>query len=224
LRHFSLQARAGEVIGLAGLEGSGQRLALQVCAGLRRPLSGQIRLRGEDVTGRPYRCFLDRGVAYAPAGRLEEALLPGMTLAEHVALAEPAPTLLVDWRAALERTHRRLHEYDILGTPVTRVEELSGGNQQRTVLALLPSQAPLLLMEHPVRGLDLGSCECVWRLLEGRTRQGAAVVFATSDLDELFDRSDRILVFFAGRVSPPLDSRHATPQLIGELMGGKGFE
>ena len=223
VKDLSLQVRAGEVIGLAGLEGSGQRLVLQACAGLRRPQAGRISLGGRDFTGRPYSRFLDAGVAYMPAGRLEEGLIPGMTLTEHVALASRSRAFLVDWKAAGQTTAERIRQYNIVGTPASPVESLSGGNQQRTLLGLLPPYLQVLLMEHPTRGLDIESTEYIWQQLQQRTQQGTAILFASADLDELLDRSDRLLVFFAGRVKE-LDARTTSVQQLGEWIGGKGFD
>jgi ABC-type uncharacterized transport system ATPase subunit len=111
----------------------------------------------------------------------------------------------------------------VKANPSTCVEELSGGNQQRTLLALIPPHPRLVLMEHPTRGLDVESTESIWRVLLDWTRSGTAIVFASSDLDELLDRSDRIWIFFGGRVRT-LDARHTTVEQLGEAIGGKGFE
>jgi simple sugar transport system ATP-binding protein len=223
VKNLTLSVQAGEVIGLAGLEGSGQRLVLQACAGLLHPTAGRIRIDGKDVTGQLYHRFLKAGVAYMPAGRLEEGLIAGMTLTEHVALAERRQPFLVNWSAAAQTAAERIQEYNIKGRPTTSVEELSGGNQQRTLLGLLPPHLKLLLMEHPTRGLDIESTEYIWGLLLNRTRLGTAVIFASSDLDELLDRSDRILVFFCGRVRA-LETRQTNVEQLGELIGGKGCE
>jgi simple sugar transport system ATP-binding protein len=223
VRGLSLEVRAGEVIGLAGLEGSGQRLVLQACAGLRRPDAGRVLLAGKDMTGRPYEHFLASGVAYMPAGRLEEGLIAGMTLTEHVALAGRDRAFLVDWKAAAEEAARRIQKFNIKGRPETPVEELSGGNQQRTLLGLLPPGLKVLLMEHPTRGLDLESTEYIWGLLQKRTEEGTAILFTSADLDELLDRSDRLLVFCAGRTQL-LEARRTSVQQLGERIGGKGFD
>jgi len=223
LANVSLQVRSGEVVGLAGLEGSGQRLLLHACVGLTPPVEGHVHVGGRDMSGRPYREFLAAGIAYLPAGRLDEGLIPGFTLTEHVALAERRSSLFVDWRAATRSAAQRIREFNILGTPHTDIQDLSGGNQQRALLALLPERITVLLMEHPTRGLDLESAEDIWGSLLERRMRGTAIVFSSSDLDELLERSDRILVFSGGRVAAPLDARRATVEQLGELIGGKGF-
>ena len=223
LEHVSLRVSAGEVVGLAGLEGSGQRLVLHGCAGLTPPIAGRVRVAGQDLTGRPYARFLDAGVAYVPAGRLGEGLVPGLTLAEHVAIAEPRRSVFVDRERAAASAARRIREFAVRGTPETDVRALSGGNQQRALLALLPDRLTLLLMEHPTRGLDLESTEEIWRRLLDRRAHGTAILFSSSDLDELLDRSDHIVVFSGGRVAPPIDARGATVEQLGRLIGGQGF-
>jgi len=103
------------------------------------------------------------------------------------------------------------------------VEELSGGNQQRTLLALLPPDLKLLLMEHPTRGLDAESTEYIWGLLLARAQQGTAILFSSADLDELVGRSDSIAVFFGGRVHL-MDARQENIGKLQESIGGVGFE
>ncbi len=223
VKSLSLEVRAGEVIGLAGLEGSGQHLVLKSCAGLLRPSVGHIRIATQEMTGRPYRDFIKAGVAYMPAGRLEEGLIAGMTLIEHAALIDENPRFFVDWAFAAKTAAQRIEAYNIKGQPGTLVEELSGGNQQRTLLALLPSQSKLLLMEHPTRGLDMESTEYIWKLLLNRTQQGTAILFISSDLDELLDRSDRILIFFEGKIRI-METCGTNLLQLGESIGGKGFE
>jgi simple sugar transport system ATP-binding protein len=175
------------------------------------------------MTGRSYLGFIEAGVAYMPAGRLEEGLIAGMTLIEHTALTDKTSHFFVDWHSAAKTAVQRIEAYNIKGQPGTLVEELSGGNQQRTLLALLPLQPRLLLMEHPTRGLDMESTECIWKLLLNRAQQGTAILFISSDLDELLDRSDRILIFFEGKVRP-LETCGTNLLQLGESIGGRGFE
>ncbi len=202
--HVSLTVRAGEVIGLAGLEGSGQRLMLQACVGLQKPSSGRVLLGGQDFTRRSYRDFLAAGVAYLPAGRIEEGLIRGLTLTEHYVLAQrDHQPFFIDWAAATNGIQKKINEFNIRGRPDTPVEALSGGNQQRALLSLLPPALKLLALEHPTRGLDIESAMWVWEQLLARRRSGTAILFISADLDELLERSDRIVVFSGGVMAPP---------------------
>ena len=214
----------GEVVGLAGMEGSGQSLFLSACAGLARPVAGRVRLAGRDVTGKPYHSFKRRGAAYLPASRLEQGLVPGLTLSEHFVLAEGSRRLFIDRRGAGVLAAERISTFNIKGSPSSPVESLSGGNQQRLLLALLRRSLALVLLEHPTRGLDIESTLYVWTKLKERCAKGAAIVFISSDLDELLQYSDRVLVFCAGRVSPPLAADRLSVTALGELIGGKGWK
>ena len=217
-----LTARAGEVIGLAGLEGSGQRPFLRACAGLVRPAAGRIRVGGRDLTAAHYRDFLAAGVHFLPAGRLEEGLIGGLTITEHFVLTDRGKRgITVDWPAAEADAARRIEDNLIVGRPGSTAGELSGGNQQRLLLAMMPPGLRLLLMEHPTRGLDLESADWVWRRLTERARQGTAIVFASADLDELLRYSDRILVFFAGKVLKEVEAAMVDGEELGYLIGGK---
>ena len=220
--NISLRVEAGEVISLAGLEGSGQRLMLRACAGLLRPASGHILLDRQEMTHQPYRKFLEAGVAYLPAGRLEEGLIPGLNLAEHFVLANrEQPSFFIDWPTARQYADRKIEEFNIVGSPNTLVESLSGGNQQRALLALLSPSLRLLLLEHPTRGLDVESAMWVWNQLLERRRQGTAILFTSADLDEIMERSDRILVFSGGVMSEPIHVDQTSCEQLGYLIGGK---
>jgi general nucleoside transport system ATP-binding protein len=221
MRDLTMSVRAGEVIGLAGLEGSGQRTLLRACAGLLRPDHGRIVVADQDLTGRPYRAFLESGVYFMSAGRLEEGLLSGLSISEHIALTADAGGFFVDWGTATREAERRISRFSIRGTPSTTADALSGGNQQRLLLALMPPGLRLLLMEHPTRGLDVESADWVWTQLLERRGQGTAIVFSSADLDELLRYSDRILVFFSGQVLKVLEARSTTGEELGRLIGGK---
>jgi len=216
-----LEVHAGEVIGLAGLLGSGQQAVLQACAGLLHPQGGRILVDGQDLTGQPYPRFAQRGVAYVPAGRLEEGLIPGLTLAEHFLLAEPPGSFVIDWQAAHRKAAARIQHFRIVGQPDTPVEALSGGNQQRMLLALLPPRLRLLLLEEPTRGLDVESTEWIWSQLLERRHEGTAILFTSADLDEIMGRSDRIMVFSGGRVTGILDAAETSVEQLGRLIGGQ---
>ena len=223
IRQVSLNICAGEVIGLAGMEGSGQALFMRSIAGLVRPTGGRVILRGKNLTGRSYHTFKRSGGAFLPAARLEEGLAPGLTLTEHFVLSEPSHGFFIDWEHSHQLARRRIADYNIRGTPTTRVEALSGGNQQRALLALLRDPLALLLLEHPTRGLDIESTIYIWSRLSERCRNGTSVLFISSDLEEILQYSSRVLVFFSGRVSPPLDTVCLTSERLGELIGGLGW-
>jgi simple sugar transport system ATP-binding protein len=220
---INVQVQAGEVVGLAGIEGSGQRLFMRACAGLDQPVAGEIWIAGARMDRQPYWKFLDGGVAYMPAGRLEEGLVPGLNLMEHFILAKRSREFFVNWNLAQERAEARIQEYSIRGTPASRVEALSGGNQQRALLALLQPDLRLLLLEHPTRGLDIESTLWVWSQLLERRRHKTAILFSSADLDEIFQYSDRILVFSGGRVAKALKAKETSVEQLGELIGGKGL-
>lgn len=223
IQHVNLQACQGEVIGLAGMEGSGQLTLLRVCAGLIRPVSGKILLKGENLTGKNYHSFLRRGVAYLPASRMEEGLIPGLSLTEHFILSEESRGIFIDWESSRGVTKQRISEFNIRGTPTTTVDDLSGGNQQRALLALLKTPLSLILMEHPTRGLDVESSIWIWSKLKERCKQGTSIIFISADLEETLHYSDRIFVFFAGKVSKSLDASQTTVDQLGQLIGGKGW-
>jgi len=220
LSGLDFEVRQGEVVGLAGMEGSGQSLLLRGCAGLVPTTAGKVRISGIDLTGKPYRQYRKRGVAYVPAARLEEGLVPGLTLSDHFLLTQKTSGFLIRREEGRRVASQRIAEFNIKGAPHDNVESLSGGNQQRALLALVEPQAKLLLLDHPTRGLDVESVIYIWSKLKERCRQGAAVIFTSSDLDEILRYSDRILVFFAGRVSGPLDAATTTVEELGRLIGG----
>ena len=221
VEHLSLQVYAGEVIGLAGLEGSGQRVMMNAWAGLDRVHSGRLLIAGQDTTNQPYRRFLETGVAFLPAARLEEGMIGGLTIREHFALLGETRGPFVHWQEADACASSMIREFNIIGRAETKVRELSGGNQQRLILALLPDGVRLLILEHPTRGLDLESTRWVWDKLLQRRRQGTAILFTSTDLDELVEKSDRILVFSGGRMSAPVDASHITGEQLAYLIGGR---
>jgi simple sugar transport system ATP-binding protein len=221
VQELDLTVRAGEIFGLAGLEGSGQQLLLQACAGLLKSDRGKIILAGQDVTGWSYHRRRAAGVGYAAAGRLEEGLVAGLSLREHVILSQPQGRFLIDWSAARKQTEVQIEQYQIVGRPETLADELSGGNQQRLLFGLLQDELKLLLLEHPTRGLDVRSSDWIWEQLYRRRESGTAILFMSADLDEIIDRSDRIAVFSGGRMSRILNSGETSVDEIGHLIGGQ---
>jgi simple sugar transport system ATP-binding protein len=217
----SVAVRKGEVVGLAGLEGSGQEVFLRVAAGLKPPQTGSIRLSGQLLAEPDYHAFNRRGVHFVPSARLEEGLIPELTITEHVALLQERRTLRVPYPAATEDAVRRIESFRIKGGPRTPVEGLSGGNQQRLLLSFLPPDPALLLLENPTRGLDLESVNWVWQHLQSYCRQGTGIVFSSPELDEILMVADRVLVFFNGRIILDAAAADTDVQKLGSAIAGK---
>jgi simple sugar transport system ATP-binding protein len=220
LSQCSVAVHEGEVVGLAGLEGSGQEVFLKVAAGLQKPTEGTVLLQGRDMRGRTYHDFRGERVAYVPAARLEEALIPGLTIAEHAALLANDPGFGLNLRRANEAACGRIERFRIRGRPEMPVEELSGGNQQRLLLSQLMESPRLLLLENPSRGLDVGSAHWAWQQLLAYVRAGAALVFSSAEIDEILSVADRVLVFFNGRVIVDVPSASVDVQRLGQAMAG----
>lgn len=217
----SVAIRRGEVVGLAGLEGSGQEVFLRVACGLKPPLTGSVQLCGQTPSAHDYHTFSRLGVYFVPSARLEEGLIPELTISEHVALQYERRTFRVPYPAAAEDAARRIETFRIKGRPQTPVEELSGGNQQRLLLSFLPFDPRLLLLENPTRGLDLESVNWVWQLLQSYSRKGAGIVFSSPELDEILMVADRVLVFFNGRIILDVAAADTDVQKLGSAIAGK---
>ena len=224
IKGIHLEVCKGEVIGLAGMEGSGQQLFLRALAGLIRPVSGEIYIDGKKMTGKSYAEFQRMGVDYVPAARLEEGLIAGFSITEHVILTEQQNGFFVKKEPYQISAQEKISEFHIHGKPDTLVEELSGGNQQRTSLALLRKPHSVLLLEHPMRGLDIESTIDIWQKLKEYCKKGTSIFFTSTDLEEIMRYSDRILVFFSGRVTEPLKSDGISVELLGQMIGGKNLE
>jgi simple sugar transport system ATP-binding protein len=227
IKDINLDIRQGEIIGLAGMEGSGQGIILRALAGIIRPAGGHYWMYEDgkkvDLVGKHYFYYKNAGISFLPAARLEEGLIAGLTLTEHFILAEKQNGFFIDRKNFTQLTEKRIKDFNIKGTPLNTIESLSGGNQQRAELALMRQPLSLLLLEHPTRGLDIESTMYIWGKLKQRCKEGASVVFISSDLDEVIHYSDSILVFFGGKVSNPLDAAKVSVEQLGELIGGKGW-
>jgi general nucleoside transport system ATP-binding protein len=219
--HFSLHVGASEVIGLAGLDGSGQGEFMRSCTGLYPPESGTILVDGRDMTRGSYHDYAGAGVAFLPAGRLEEGLITGMTLTQHFALTMPGKAPWVNWVQAWQQTSEAISQFNVKGRPNSPIQTLSGGNQQRFALSLLPRNLRLLLLEHPTRGLDVESANYIWERLLKRRAEGTAIVFISAELDEIVAYSDRVIVFFGGRTTLVENRADMTANRLGELIGGR---
>lgn len=217
---LNLSAAPGEMIGLAGLDGSGQELFLRGLCGLDRLAEGGLLLDGRTYASNDFKTLHKAGVHFVPADRMSQALFPDLSIREHILLAFPGQAnRLEDFRR--EQCEGR---FNLRAHPDTPARSLSGGNQQRLLLSLIPENAPLLLMEHPTRGLDAGSALQVWEHLRERCLDGATLFFFSPDLDEVVEHSHRVLVFFDRMLVADVPRERATVETLGALMAGRNLE
>lgn len=219
INQFNLEVRAGEVIGFAGLDGNGQALIMRAVAGLLPTVSGHIGLNGRTVTGLSYREMLRAGISFAAAGRLEEGLVRGLTLTEHIALATERG-MVIDWSRAHALTVSQITHYQIKGRPDSSIETLSGGNQQRVLMALMPETPAVMVLEQPTRGLDVDSARWIWAQILARRDAGGCILFSSDDLDEILAYADRVVVCFAGQTRIVENDDTLNAATLGHLIGG----
>ncbi len=218
LQKVSITIRAGEVVGLAGIDGSGQGIFLKIACGLVPPESGRILRFGAPLQGKAKET--GRTTVFLPADRLGEGLFPGMTVREHHLLAAPGSALITS-ATGLTVSRRAIATHSIKGQPETAVEDLSGGNQQRLLLSFIPDGVRLILMENPTRGLDVHSAAWTWRHLHSRLHADGAIVFASPDLEELMSQASRIVVFYNGKIVLDTPTRATDYQRLSRAITGQ---
>ena len=230
VRGVSFEVRAGEIVGIAGVDGNGQSELIDALTGLRRPESGRIVVAGRDVTRASPRSALDAGVGHIPEDRQRRGLVLDFTLAENIALHDYAkpPASRFGWlypRRLVERAGGLLAEFDVRGGEAeTLASSLSGGNQQKLVLAREISRDPrVLVAAQPTRGLDVGAIEFVHNRLVKERDEGRAILLISFELDEILSLSDRILVFYEGAVAGEY-APDVSGQELGIAMTGGGRE
>jgi general nucleoside transport system ATP-binding protein len=230
VRGVSLELRAGEIVGIAGVDGNGQTELVDSITGLRRAEAGAIRVRGRDVTKETARRVLEHGVGHIPEDRQRRGLVLEFTLAENLALEDyrKPPDSRWGWlfpRSLIARARRLLKEFDVRGGgPQTRAAALSGGNQQKVVIAREVARDPdVLVAAQPTRGLDVGAIEYVHRRLIEARDAGKGVLLVSLELDEILGLSDRILVMYEGRIVGEYDPT-ASEEELGIAMTGGGRE
>jgi ABC-type uncharacterized transport system ATPase subunit len=203
----SLQVRAGEILGIAGVAGNGQRELAEVITGLRQYVGGSVRIYGQEVVKLSAAAAIAQGVAHVPEDRLEVGCAPNLDLTDNLIMKRyQRPPVARGWaidRSFAERWAGELkREYEIMAPSLeTPARLLSGGNLQRMILAREMSSKPRLLVAvQPTRGLDVGAIESVQRLLLAQREAGAAILLISEELDELFALSDRIAVIYEGAI------------------------
>ncbi|MEU7705661.1 ABC transporter ATP-binding protein [Streptomyces nodosus] len=218
---------AGEVLGIAGVEGNGQTELIETLIGLKKADSGAIAFLGEDITPWPTRRRRESGIAYIPEDRHRHGLLLEAPLWEnrilgHVTESPNAKGFWLDPKGAQEDTRRIVEEYDVRtpGIDVTAAS-LSGGNQQKLIVGREMSHAPkFLIAAHPTRGVDVGAQAAIWDHIRDARREGLAVLLISADLDELIGLSDTLRVIYNGRLVADADPATITPEQLGSAMTG----
>ncbi len=227
VRGLSLDVRAGEIVGLAGVDANGQSELIEAIVGLRTPTSGQVIVDGQDVTGRRARQMIDAGVGHIAEDRHRRGLVLQFDLAENISLHgyRKRGMTRFGWLSPAkmaERARGLLREYDVRGgDPDTLASSLSGGNQQKAVIARELSTNPkLLVAAQPTRGLDVGAIEFVHRRLVEERDAGRAILLVSLELDEIRSLSDRALVIYEGEIVAELDPSSSEEDFGVAMTGG----
>ena len=231
LRGVSFKVHGGEILGLAGVSGNGQRELSDVIAGLRPSTAGQVRIAGQDVTNKLPTQVIKAGMGYIPEDRLHTGTIPTFSITENVILkdnARPplAKGIFLNLPEIVRYSGQLVQEFDIKAPSLeTEVRNLSGGNIQKLILAReISRETAFLLAAQPTRGLDVGATEYVHqRLLEQRAA-GKGILLISEDLDEIFKLADRIAIIYEGQIMDILPVTTATREQLGLLMAGVSTE
>jgi simple sugar transport system ATP-binding protein len=228
VRGLTLEVRAGEIVGIAGVDGNGQTELVEAITGLRKVEAGRIAAAGKDVTNEGAREYVEAGVGHIPEDRHRRGLVLDFTLAENIALKDycEEPDSKWGWlfpKRIVARAKRLLSEFDVRGGgPQTPAASLSGGNQQKVVVAREVSRDPrILVAAQPTRGLDVGAIEFVHRRLVAERDEGRAILLVSFELDEILSLSDRILVMYEGRIVGEYPPTVSEEELGIAMTGGR---
>ena len=227
VKNLSLEVRAGEIVGIAGIDGNGQSELIQAITGLRKVKSGKISIKGEDVTHYSPRKITELSVGHVPEDRHRDGMILEMTVAENFALQtyykEPiSKNGILNYSKINEKARQLMEEFDVRGAgELIPGKSLSGGNQQKAVIAREIDRNPdLLIVSQPTRGLDVGAIEYIRKRLIAERDKGKAVLVVSFELDEILDVSDRIAVIHDGSIHGIVLPAETTKQELGKLMAG----
>jgi simple sugar transport system ATP-binding protein len=227
LRGVSLEVCGGEIVGIAGVSGNGQRELAESIAGLRPAERGALMLNGVDMLNAPIAARLRAGLAYIPEERMRHGMIGAFSVAENAVLQNHADSPytrrgLLDFNAISAHAQKLIEQYQIK-TPSTRtpVKNLSGGNIQKLILGReLARQPNIVIAAQPTRGVDISATEYIHNVLMGQRGAGVAILLISEDLDEILALSDRIAVIYEGRIVRIFSRAEATPERLGMLMAG----
>ncbi|MDQ8765285.1 ABC transporter ATP-binding protein [Streptococcus ruminantium] len=231
VKGLSLDVRAGEVVGIAGIDGNGQSELIQAITGLRKVKSGSITIKGEEVVGKTPRKITEMQVSHVPEDRHRDGLVLPMTVAENISLQtyykEPiSKNGILNYGTINEKARSLMEEFDVRGaSELVPVKALSGDNQQKAIIAREIDRNPdLLIVSQPTRGLDVGAIEYIRKRLIAERDKGKAVLVVSFELDEILDVSDRIAVIHDGVIHGIVEPAKTNKQELGVLMAGGHIE
>lgn len=230
LHDITLELRRGEILGVAGVEGNGQKELAEIITGIQHPSQGRVVLDGQEIQRENVRQRYERGVVYISDDRLNDSLVTDMDMTENLMLRDYCRTPfshkgLLDRKAMLQTAKEKIQRYQVRSSgtsgEATPVRLLSGGNQQKLIVAReIHDRAQVVVASQPTRGLDIGATEFVRDRLVEQRNAGKGVLLISADLEEIMALSDRIAVLFGGRIVGVLTRQEATVEKIGLLMGG----
>ncbi|MCF7935106.1 MAG: ABC transporter ATP-binding protein [Synergistales bacterium] len=228
VKELSLELKGNEILGIAGIDGNGQRELCEALAGLRPLRSGAVRFEGKDMTGRPARDFIDAGISYIPADRKGTGLIATMNLRENSVLRDYwnppfARGIFINWEAVAGHTGSLVERYSVSAPSLdVPVRMLSGGNLQKLMLGRELTGTPrAIIAMQPTWGLDVGATTFVRETLLQQRERGAGILLISENLEELLALSDRLAVIHAGRIMGTVtDTSAVTEQQLGRMMAG----
>jgi general nucleoside transport system ATP-binding protein len=227
VRGISFQVRAGEILGIAGVQGNGQTDLVEALTGLRSVAGGKIWIEGHDLTGKSPRVITEAGMAHIPEDRQKHGLVLSDTVADNMVLntyyEPPFAVRGVLQPEAIDANARKLiQDYDVrTPSPYTPVSKLSGGNQQKVIVAReLSHPVKLVIANQPTRGLDVGSIEYIHKQIVIMRDRGVAVLLVSAELDEITALSDRIAVMYRGQIVATVEAAKVSREQLGLWMAG----
>jgi general nucleoside transport system ATP-binding protein len=227
LNGISFEVRAGEILGIAGVDGNGQSELIEVLTGLRKASGGRILLKGQDITNRLPREISEAGLSHIPEDRHKRGLVLDFTMSENMVLEtyfHPRfnKNGFLDYAAIDKHAAKLIEEFDVRTPSIhTKARALSGGNQQKAIIAREVDKDPdLLIAAQPTRGLDVGAIEFIHKRLVEQRDKGKAVLLISLELDEVINVSDRIAVIYEGQIVGIVDAKSTTEQELGLMMSG----
>jgi general nucleoside transport system ATP-binding protein len=231
VKALDLDIRAGEIVGIAGVDGNGQTELIEAITGLRKKSAGKVTLKNQDITNMPVRAITESGVGHIPQDRHKLGLVLDFSVGENIVLQtyyqKPySKGGILSFKRIFDKAKALIEEYDVR-TPshLTKARALSGGNQQKAIIGREIDRNPdLLIAAQPTRGLDVGAIEFIHKRLIEQRDQGKAVLLVSFELDEILNVSDRIAVMFDGKIIATVNPKETNEQELGLLMAGSKLE